>query len=59
MSETVKIKVKIKTGVVGSECTDTLEIDRKVWDAMTEDQREDAAREVAFSMAEWNWEIEQ
>lgn len=59
MSETVKIKVKIKTNVADSECIDTLEIDRKVWDTMTEEQREDAAREAAFSMAEWNWEVAQ
>lgn len=59
MSETVKIKVRIETSVVGSECIDTLEIDRKVWDAMTEEQREETAREAAFGMIEWNWEIEQ
>lgn len=59
MKDTVKINVSIKTNVVGSECVDTLEIERQVWEAMSQAEREAAAQEAAWSMAEWNWEVSQ
>jgi hypothetical protein len=31
-----------------------VEFDRDVWDAMTDDAKEDACREAAFNMIEWH-----
>lgn len=47
-----KIRVSIRTQKVGSECTDHFEIE----DDATDDEIEDAAKEVIWNMAEWNWE---
>lgn len=55
MSDKVQIRVSISTQKVGSECTDVVEFDRNVWDAMTDDEKEDACREAAFNMVEWHW----
>jgi len=54
-SDTVTIRVKISTQKVGSECSDEIEFERATWDAMTEAEKEDACRDVAFSMMEWHW----
>lgn len=32
-----------------------LEIDRDVWEAMNENERDEAARDEMFNMIEWNW----
>lgn len=56
MSDTVKIRVRISTNKVGSECIDELEFAREDWDAMSDDEKEAACREAAFNFMEWNWE---
>jgi hypothetical protein len=55
MGDTVKIMVSISTQKVGSECVDEIEFDRDAWESMTDDEKEEACREAAFNMIEWNW----
>jgi hypothetical protein len=43
--------VYASTNKVGSECTDEIEVD----DDATEEEIEEAARDVAFNMIEWGW----
>lgn len=47
-----KIIVTIQTNKVGSECSDEFEID----DDATDEQIEEAAKDVMWNMAEWNWD---
>jgi len=55
MNDTVKITVWVATNKVGSKCELELEVDRDGWESMTEDERDDAAREAVWEMAEWGW----
>lgn len=55
MSNTVTVEVFIQTNKIGSKCTDTIEFDREEWDAMSEEKRDEACRDVAFNMGEWGW----
>jgi hypothetical protein len=52
----VKIKIKISTNKVGSECETTLEFDRDVWESMTDDEKDDECRDAAFEYIDWYWE---
>jgi len=55
MSGTVKIKYYVRTDIVGSTCEDTEEFDRAEWEAMSEKEKEDAMRELAFNSMEWGF----
>lgn len=56
MSDTVKIKVSVRTDKVGSKCTDTFEVERDEWDSMSDADKEAICRDVAFNYFEWYWE---
>jgi hypothetical protein len=55
-SDMIKVRVRISTRKVGSECEDVLEFERAEWESMTDVQRENACRPAAFEMMEWNFE---
>lgn len=57
--DTVKIRVRVSTKNVGSECVDELEFNREEWEAMTEEEREAEAKEAMWGMVEWSWEVVQ
>ena len=56
MSDTVKVRVYISTNKVGSECSDIVEFEREDWEAMSDQDKEDALQDMAFSYMEWGWE---
>ncbi len=56
MSE-IKVKVTIQTDMVGSKCTDILEIDQSEWDEMTDRQKDEYCKESAFQMMEWGYDV--
>jgi hypothetical protein len=47
-----KIKVLVRTDKHGSECSDEFEIEADA----TDEEIEEAAKEVVWNMAEWHWE---
>lgn len=51
----VRIRVHIGTNKVGSECTDELDFEREVWEAMSEEERDEICRDAAFNCMEWGW----
>jgi hypothetical protein len=55
-NNTVKIRVYISTNKVGSECSDIVEFERDAWEAMSDEQKEDALQDAAFNYLEWGWE---
>lgn len=59
MSDFIKVKVYISTQKVGSECADEFDIEKDYWESLSEDEKEDMCKEVAFSMMEWNFEIDE
>jgi catalase len=56
MSDMVKIRVHISTNKVGSECEDYFEVERDVWESMTEEEKEEICQQAAFNYLEWGWE---
>lgn len=46
MSDTVKIRMSLATRYVGSEMTDTIELDREDWEALSEDDKEKMLEEI-------------
>lgn len=46
-----RIVVSVSTNIVGSETSQTLEIESD----MTEDEIDDLARDTMFEMIEWGW----
>ena len=47
------IVVSIQTNIVGSRCEDEFEIE----DNATDEEIEDAAKDIVWNMAEWNWRV--
>ncbi|WP_157895528.1 hypothetical protein [Rhizobium sp. LCM 4573] len=58
MSDTVRIKVWVRTDRVGSECSEVVEFDKKEWDSASDDEKESALRDTVWNMAEWGWDEE-
>lgn len=56
-SPVVVIRVRVDTGLQGSERTDEIEIDRAEWESWSEDKQEAFARDCAFEFVEWSWGI--
>nr|DAI87269.1 MAG TPA: hypothetical protein [Caudoviricetes sp.] len=55
----LQVRVWIHTDKVGSECSDVIEFEREAWDKMSPDQREQECRDAAFSMMDWNYEVQE
>ena len=55
MDEMITIRFYISTRKVGSECKDSFQIEREVWEEMSEDEQEEVCREAAFEMMEWGF----
>lgn len=47
------VTVHVSTNKVGSKCSDEIEVE----DDATDDEIEEAAKEVMFNMIEWNYDI--
>lgn len=56
MSGTVRIKVSARTNKHGSDDWTCADILRSDWEGMTEEQREELARECLWELIEWDWE---
>jgi hypothetical protein len=54
-NDTVKIRYWIRTDNVGSQCSNVEEIDREIWEGMTDQQKENWMQEAAFNHMEWGW----
>jgi len=58
----IRIKVRVSTNMVGSECEDVLELYRedymKADGSLDEEAVEEAARDWMFNHIEWSWEVE-
>jgi hypothetical protein len=52
----VRIKYWIQTDKVGSKCHDTVEFDDDEWNSMTDEDKEDAIKEIAFGHMDWGFE---
>lgn len=56
-----KIKFWLNSGANIHSCRtvimtfDEIGIDADVWDDMSDDEKEEAAREIAFERADWGW----
>lgn len=48
MSDTIKIKLHVGTGFANCQHEDTLEIDKEVWEEMSEQERDDFLDEAAI-----------
>lgn len=55
MSKNIKITVHIATNKVGSECINIIEVDRKEWESMSDDDKEDYCKEIAFDNVSWSY----
>lgn len=55
----IRVKVWIETDKVGSKCIDYLEYDEEEWESMSERERDEDCREVAFQMGEWGYQVEE
>lgn len=56
----VRVNWSLQTNMVGSKVEDVAEFENEEWARMTESEREDAIREIAFSRSgmEWNYTVE-
>lgn len=53
--EIVKIRYKISTDNVGSECADIVEIDKVYWDSLSDTGKHNEMKDVAFEHLEWSY----
>lgn len=59
MNEMITIQIYIGTRKVGSECKDSFEIEREIWEEMSESEQEELCKEAAFGMMEWGFYVEE
>lgn len=52
----MKIRVWVRTNRVGSKCERVVDIDDAEWAEMSEQEREDYAKQIMGDMMEWNYE---
>lgn len=59
MSDTVKIRIYIGTGIVGSTREIEIEEDAGIWERMTEKERTDSCLEALFDsgIVDWGYEV--
>lgn len=56
MSDTVKIRVWLRTDKVGSKCEEIVEFEGDDWESLSDHERDEECREIAFGMGEWGYE---
>lgn len=56
MSDLVSVKVSVTTGYVGCRAETEVEIDREIWESMSEFDKNEYLLEDMFGLIEWNWE---
>jgi hypothetical protein len=55
----ITIKVWLDSGANIHSCYKTeFEIDKAEWDAMSEEEKEECAKEYAFDHMDWGWKID-
>lgn len=59
MADQITVKVFIRTNKVGSECRDSFEVDREEWESMTDEDKDEMARDAAFNYLDWGYEVEE
>lgn len=52
----MRVKYWISTNKIGSKCEDVVEFGDDEWNEMTEEDREEAMKELAFNHIEWSYE---
>lgn len=57
MSDTVKIKVHVSTGKVGSRVGTEIEVDADDWADMDAKERDEMCRDRMFELIEWGYEV--
>lgn len=50
-----KIKVSVRTNKVGSKCEKVF--DEPFWDRLSDEEKEETAREVMFDMIDWDYGV--
>jgi hypothetical protein len=53
----VILRYWIQTDKIGSKIINEMEVDDEDWQSMSEDEREELARDAAFERMEWGWEV--
>lgn len=56
MSDEIEISITVSTDKVGSECKDSLIVDREDWENMSDDEKDEECKETAFQMIDWSYE---
>lgn len=58
MSGTVKVAWSLSIGLVGCRHEGVEEFDAEEWESMSEDEKDEAVRDVAFERIDWNYYVE-
>ena len=53
----MNVRVWIQTDRVGSKVEEIVEVDDEEWTSMSEDEREEFCRNVAFNKMDWGWSV--
>lgn len=54
--ETVNIRYKISTDNVGSECSDTVELDKDYWNSLSAQGKSEEIKEAVFEHLKFSYE---
>lgn len=54
----MNIKVTVSIGLAGCKQSQTIDYDDDDWKGMTDKDRDEVMREIAFEMVEWNYREE-
>lgn len=55
--EMITIRVYARTNKVGSDDDTEFEVEREVWESMTDAEKDEAAREYLGNLIEWGYEV--
>ncbi|NIT54866.1 MAG: hypothetical protein GWN00_01060 [Aliifodinibius sp.] len=56
MSDDIKIKVWVQSGLHNSKRETVVTEDRETWEEMSDEERDEAMKEIMFTMIVWDYE---
>ncbi len=55
VSDDVEVEVWCGIGLVGCKIRETVEVAREEWESMSDEDREESCKDIAFDSFDWGW----
>ena len=59
MSDTVKVKWNLSTGLAGCRVSDEVDIDKEHWDSLYDHEKDDMIKDIVFNRIAWDYAVQE